>query len=315
MKKIEMDKKVKIMIGVGIVTTTLVGAVIYGKAKEKSSVLESMKIEFKEEKVEYGSDIDSKDLVSKVEQAEVIEYPRIDSKEVGEKEVKYVIQSTKKPSVKKEVLHKVKVEDTQAPIIEVEEEKEIEVGSTFDVKSAIKRVYDVVDGEFEYKEVEEQGSYTIVGSIEVNEVKEQSVKVIATDKNGIKAEKEVKVKVVEKEESSQAETNQQSKPTVQQNKKPPIQNNVVQNQGTSKPQQSTAPIQQPQEPVKQCGIEYADYVGNSGKLFNTWEEVNVWAWNEISDENSKWYDYAYTARSTYDDCGNEYWTVSFHNGK
>lgn len=143
-------KNKKIVIGV-IIALLLVGGVssyfIYDNYRI-TTIKNEMVITFADVKeVEYGTkDFDiKKELVQKIENAEIKDFSKLDTSVIGQQTITFTLV---KNDVKKEVKHKITVVDTKAPIIELEtESKELTINDEYDFMSNIKEVEDEVDGE------------------------------------------------------------------------------------------------------------------------------------------------------------------------
>lgn len=136
------------------------------------TIYESISIEFTEvEKIEYGSEITTSDLIQSHE-GEIVEYTELDPNTVGQQNLKFLLIKKK---VEREFEKTVTIEDTQKPIIELKKEKiKIEYNESYDPKDNVKKVYDVVDGELEYK---------VSHKIKKDEAGDYKVTVTATDKH------------------------------------------------------------------------------------------------------------------------------------
>lgn len=170
-----------------------------------------MSIQFVKNKIiEYGDkNATSKQLVES-SNGKIIKYPDLNVMEVGKHDLVYQLEKEK---IKKEVKTEIEVKDTKKPEITLKKSKiTIPYDSSYDLKSNIKQVKDVVDGKLSYSEKKKKNSYWFSEDIDTKEAGEYKCKVIAMDKNGNKAEKAFEVIVEEKpiEEIKQENpTNQQ----------------------------------------------------------------------------------------------------------
>ena len=136
--------------------------------------------------VEYGSaNYDINKLIKKVEGEIVSVKQDIDTNKMGEQEV---VVEVKKENVTKNVAFIVNVVDTEAPAINIKEEKvTITEGSDYDLTTNIESVKDVVDGDIGYSgEVTEDSNYYYNFSYgeDIDNVGEHEVIVNAKDKSG-----------------------------------------------------------------------------------------------------------------------------------
>ncbi|MDE6476224.1 MAG: hypothetical protein K2L08_05160 [Erysipelotrichaceae bacterium] len=281
-KLLEKYGKKKVYIGLAIILVVIcavgvTGTMIYANNK-KQAILDSIYIKFIENPtIEYGAEtIDYQSFIEDSVGEVKLPIETIDTKEVGSKELVYKVS---KEGYEKEEKVSVEVKDTKAPEITLKEASvTIEIGTEFDPKSNIESVVDPVDGVIE--------EYEVTHNIDVNVVGEYAVTIKATDKNGNVTEKTYTVVVKEKEvEQSSTQSNSgssynggyASRPTT-----PSYSGNGSNN--------SNIPIHE------QLGY-YPNQIGNSGRVFTSWDEANAWAYKEIYDENSPYYMKGYSVLS------------------
>ena len=157
---------------------------------------DNMKISFTSVKeIEYGTaNYNPMDLVKNVKDGKIKKYTKkIDTTKLGKQELVFEVE---KEGVVKTYKIKVNVKDTIAPEIKLEnEEVTITAGDEFDVKSNIKSVNDLVDGNITYTEnKEEKAHYTIETDFK-NEPGEYTVNINAVDSNNNATSSNYKVKV------------------------------------------------------------------------------------------------------------------------
>ena len=155
--------------------------------KRRNDLYDNLFIEFKDLVVEYGSDVDVYELVDKYNGQLYIE-GQVDSNKVGEYEIRCEVFQREERygfSVNKQYEEIVKVIDSKPPIIELDkDEVYVYVGSDYNLKDNIIRVYDEIDGDLDYE---------IKDDIDFNKAGEYEVIVIAKDKNGLSDDKSFKV--------------------------------------------------------------------------------------------------------------------------
>lgn len=170
----------------------------------KQKVLDSIGITFVEDaSIEYGTEkVDYNSFIKEKSGEPEIQLPieEINTKELGKKQVTYVL--CKDGYSKNEILD-VEIKDTQFPVIEFNEETiSLKINEEFDIKSNIKAIKDLVDGDITYTEDETitKDGYYFTYDIDTSIVGEYTVKLIAYDKHGNKTEKEYIVDVKEQKE-------------------------------------------------------------------------------------------------------------------
>ena len=273
MKKL-LEKYGKKKVYIGLATALVVacaagigGTVVYANNK-KQAILDSIYIKFIENPtIEYGAEtVDYQSFIENSVGEVTLPTETIDTKEIGSKELIYKVS---KEGYEKEEKVSVEVKDTKAPeIILKEETVTIEVGAEFDPKSNIESVADPIDGAIE--------EYEVTHSIDVNAVGEYTVTIKATDKNGNVTEKTYTVVVKEKEAeqpvSSQVSGGSSynggyvSRPTT-----PSYGGSNNQPSGGSGSSNNSS-----------NGLGYyPNLIGNSGRVFTSWEEANAWADKEL----------------------------------
>lgn len=146
----EKDKKAWIILIVLVLL--LVGGIsggtyLYLEEQYKQGILNAMKVEFNEEKnqIEYGSEFDSKELVSKLEGGTITEYPTVDTMKVGDATLTFTVSYD---GLTKDFKYDVSVVDTKAPEISFKEDSiTITEGEDINIEDNINSVKDVVDGD------------------------------------------------------------------------------------------------------------------------------------------------------------------------
>lgn len=123
------------------------GTYLYLEEQYKQGILNAMKVEFNEEKnqIEYGSEFDSKELVSKLEGGTIAEYPTVDTMKVGDTTLTFTVSYD---GLTKDFKYDVSVVDTKAPEISLKEDSiTITEGEDINIEDNINSVKDVVDGD------------------------------------------------------------------------------------------------------------------------------------------------------------------------
>lgn len=162
--------------------------------------LEGVTLTPKTDVLEYSSKpVDPVTLVTCSDANAKVEASALDVSSVGEKTVTYKLSKDKST---REVTQKFTVRDTKKPSIVLNAEAcSVEKGAGFDPYGNVKSVTDEVDGQFARVDAvpatNGNGWYTVTGSFDVNTVGKYSLKVVACDKNGNRAEKEFSLEVKE----------------------------------------------------------------------------------------------------------------------
>ena len=302
---IEKYGKRKVYMIVAIVVIFIVacgigGSFVYANHK-KQAILDSIYITFIENPtVEYGSEtVDYQSFI--LESVGEVSLPTemIDTKEVGSKELVYKVS---KEGYEKEQKVKVEVKDTKAPEITLKEETiSIEVGAEFDPKSNVESVIDPVDGAIE--------EYEVTHNLDNNTVGEYIVTIKAIDKNGNESTKSytVVVKEVEQLVSSTQGSGSSSYSGGYTSSRP----GSTPSYSGSGNQASNSNSSNNASSSNSLGY-YPNLIGNSGRVFNTWEEANTWAKSQWGNPSSPYYDMGYDVYSIGID-GREFdfWSVDF----
>ena len=158
---------------------------------------DNMKISFTSVKeIEYGTaNYNPMDLVKHVKDGKIKKYTKtIDTTKLGKQQLVFEVE---KEGVVKTYKIEVNVKDTIAPEIKLEnEEVTITAGDEFDVKSNIKSVNDLVDGDIAYTDnkEEEKAHYTVETDFK-SEPGEYTVNVNAVDSNNNATSSNYKIKV------------------------------------------------------------------------------------------------------------------------
>ena len=153
--------------------------------------------------VEYGESFNQDELIKSYE-GEISSDSVLDVKSIGTQAIKYTLEKKDvyNQIVKRDYEYTFTVEDNNAPIIELKEDSlEFVRGTDIDITSNVVKVYDEIDGELKETTSLSNNTYCVSSDININEVGEYIVKVIAKDKNGLKTEKEFKVTIIDKIES------------------------------------------------------------------------------------------------------------------
>ena len=194
MKELLKQKKVQYSI-VGVILILLI--IIFLMIAQMNKV----KIEFKlnDNVIEYGSDQSEIEWKTRsTTNGNKITVAEFDTKKVGQVDIVFTVCLDE---TCQEFTEQIEIKDTQAPeIIFKSESLEITEGDAFDPVSNIESVKDPIDGDIKQsdnKEITKDG-YIIESNVNTDQIGEYTVKVIAYDVNGNKAEQSYKVIVKEK---------------------------------------------------------------------------------------------------------------------
>jgi len=158
--------------------------------QRKNAVYKTLDVEFKIAKIEYGSNIKVEDLVSSHIGELSVEKP-LDTYRLGHQTLNYTVSKTEeryKIDVKRNFEIIVDVEDTNEPIIEIQEDTvNVYKGNDYNPKDNIVKVYDVVDGDIK--------DYDIETNLNTDESGEYEVTIKAKDKNGLTSQKAYEIVV------------------------------------------------------------------------------------------------------------------------
>ena len=194
-----MKRKIGIVI-LGIIIV-IGGYLIYDQMRFKS---DDIILELNDVKViEYGESFDPLTLIKKCS-GEVIYQESIDTTKIGKHKITFVV---KENQVTKEFAFEIEVRDTKAPDITLTKEKDsIELGSQLNITQYIKSVKDNADGDLTYKKDKDVksgdvGFYTYHSQVDTQKNGKYIVTIIAIDKSGNKAKKELAITVQKKKET------------------------------------------------------------------------------------------------------------------
>ena len=166
-------------------------------SQRKKAVYETLDIEFKTNDIEYGSNLKADDLVSSHIGELSVEKP-LDTYQLGHQTLNYMVfkkEERYKTDVKRNFDIIVNVEDTNEPIIEIQEDTVyIYKGNEYDPKDNVIKVYDIVDGDIK--------DYDIETDLYIDESGEYEVTIKAKDKNDLTSQKTYKIVVRNKVVSS-----------------------------------------------------------------------------------------------------------------
>ncbi len=158
----------------------VVATILFDRYRLSRKTYNELIVVFKEQDVEYGSALTGKDLISE-SSGELTIDQEIDSFSLGEQQLIVTVkaQSPRYHQMVSRTYDKTyQITDTQAPIIEFKKETVVKyVGTDYDPKENIERVYDVIDGDLT--------DYTISGDYDLQTKGIYNVTVTATDKNGL----------------------------------------------------------------------------------------------------------------------------------
>lgn len=202
-EQLTMIKKIKyakILITTFIVTASI-GYIIYGPYK-MNEIYSSMNISFLSTRiVEYGTpEFDTRNVIENIENGVIKNYTKeIDTKVVGPTSLKFEIGNE---DIKREFETSIEVIDTKKPIIEIKQQTiTMYKNANYDVKNNIKRVYDEIDGDIEYKEQDDNSKinyYIITTNLDSSKTGEYEAIITAYDTNGNEETTSYKIKVIER---------------------------------------------------------------------------------------------------------------------
>ena len=191
------NKKKKIVIIVlSVILTLSVICLLYWRMdmQQRRKIYDDMKMEFNiPETIEYGSEIQAKDLIQSHEGGTLTKLPELDTKKKGEQ--KLLFRMTKN-GIEREFSCTVTVKDTQPPEIVLKEETvTIESGSAFDPADNIQSVSDPVDGSLPLltDDSKEKAGYTIEHKIDTDTPGTYTVTIQAKDSSDNKSSAEYQV--------------------------------------------------------------------------------------------------------------------------
>ena len=191
------NKKKKIVIIVlSVILTLSVICLLYWRMdmQQRRKIYDDMKMEFNiPETIEYGSEIQAKDLIQSHEGGTLTNLPELDTKKKGEQ--KLLFRMTKN-GIEREFSCTVTVKDTQPPEIVLKEETvTIESGSAFDPADNIQSVSDPVDGSLPLltDDSKEKAGYTIEHKIDTDTPGTYTVTIQAKDSSDNKSSAEYQV--------------------------------------------------------------------------------------------------------------------------
>ncbi|MBR4461047.1 MAG: hypothetical protein IKS51_00465 [Erysipelotrichaceae bacterium] len=161
----------------------VLATILFDRYRLYRKTYEELSVVFKDQKIEYGSDLTAMDLI-KESHGELTIDQEIDPYTVGEQKLAATVKAESPryhQSVSRTYDHTYEIVDTQAPIIEFKKDTIVKyAGTDYDPKENIERVYDIVDGDI--------ADYTISGNYDLQNKGIYDVTVTATDKNGLIAE-------------------------------------------------------------------------------------------------------------------------------
>ncbi len=163
-----------------LLTAIVLGTILFDRYRLYRKTYDELDVVFKEQNVEYGSALTGKELIVK-SYGELTIDQDLDTLQIGEQEL-VVTAKAESPryhqSVSRTSRKTYEITDTQAPIIELKKDTVIKyVGTDYDPKENIERVYDVIDGDLT--------DYTVSGDYDLQNKGIYTVTVTATDRNGL----------------------------------------------------------------------------------------------------------------------------------
>ena len=197
MKIIELLKQRKVQVGIGIAVVVLLfaGIAIYEGTKTK------IEFQLDDHVLEYGDDIAKIDWQKKsATNGNKITLKELDTKKIGEAEAVFTVCLD---DTCKDFKQKIEIKDTKNPEIKLKKDKiDITEGDEFNPLSNIESVKDPVDGDIKKSDDEKltKNGYLITSDVDNKKAGKYTVKIIAYDVNGNKAESSYSVTVKEKPE-------------------------------------------------------------------------------------------------------------------
>lgn len=196
MKTKKGPSKVIIFIIILIVSLSVIGFYAY----KSYSIYKSMEITIKKNTIEYGTaNYDLKEIVDKVDGEIVSIKKSIDTNTIGKQEI---VVEVEKDSIVKTIPIQVEIVDSKAPQITLKNEKISFIkGEEINFLDNITGVVDAIDGDIQYKEVnevneKENNYYTVNYTSDVFDVGSHTVTVKAVDKYGNVSEANFEVEIV-----------------------------------------------------------------------------------------------------------------------
>lgn len=186
---------------VKIIVILIVSILVIYKYKnylDEKEIREKLTISLAHSKyLEYGSNVNSLELVSKTSFGKISDYPEeVDTSSVGIKKLTYEISEK---NVSKKVSFLVEVKDTKKPVITFKNDIiNVRAGDNYNFNNNILSVIDKVDGPLLLSNKLEKGTYIISSSINTNRIGSFKVIVRAMDKNENIEEKSYTVNVINK---------------------------------------------------------------------------------------------------------------------
>lgn len=168
------------------------------QANEQTDILENVTLKLKTDKVEYGSKIkDSKDLISNISHASIVETSPVDSSVLGKQIITVQTKSDSKPALYKTFKKNITVIDTAAPKIEPDS-IEVEKAVKPNLKDQI-QVSDNADKNLKMLEKlsNEKGWWIEKSDIDFNKPGTYSLIVQAQDSSGNQSSRKIKVHVLD----------------------------------------------------------------------------------------------------------------------
>lgn len=163
-----------IYIGGICVVFVLCGIYMCYRYIHEQRVIESMNITFNEvAEIEYGTkDFDiQKELIKKIENANLQTVSSIDTMKLGEQTLKFVLT---KDGLEKEIEYKIQVKDTKSPEVKFKKTSiEVILGEKVNTKENIEFVKDIVDGDI--KEIEKAFEINKKATEEYNNLKNENI--------------------------------------------------------------------------------------------------------------------------------------------
>ena len=152
----------------------------------KKNIYNSLNIAFTSNKeVEYGENYDPKALIKEISAGSLTNYTKVvDTSKVGTKKLTFEVM---KDNIVKKFSVKIKVKDTNAPVINFKEnEVSITEGDSYDVRNNLENISDVVDGNIPFSEGEVPGTayYLTSSNLDSSKAGDYSATIKAVDSNG-----------------------------------------------------------------------------------------------------------------------------------
>ena len=196
-----MDKQKRLIVILLMLTMIASGLAIYLYIKnlERDQIKEGMYITFVSPTgvCEYGEVCNPQSFVEKASDP-MIQVTSIDNKKLGLQTVSFTLQHG---TVEKVIEYQIEIKDSKPPVITLkQEEVSLQINDSFEIEDYIISIKDPIDGDLMYSKVSQDGRYTIKSDVDTEHAGNYTVTITAYDIAHQKAEKILKVEVIQKAE-------------------------------------------------------------------------------------------------------------------